>query len=179
MNRPEIVRLHFLRHGPAVKRGTWDGEESLRPLTEQGGRQVEAEGRALSGLLSFDIILTSPYERAAATARLFATGIGTPQIPRIVPDLAPGFDLKSLKALVDARHQGQSVLLVGHEPDFSELIGNLCGRVRIDMGKGGLARVDWDRGSGSATLQWFFPAELVIAIGRGAPRGTANSGEAD
>ncbi|HEX6687352.1 MAG TPA: histidine phosphatase family protein [Solirubrobacterales bacterium] len=124
--------IYLLRHGDA-ERG--DGDDAARRLTAKGERQSELAGRALAALgAEIDACLTSPKMRAADTARLACDQL---QIePEIAEELGGGgFDSPSLAA-----GRGD-VMLVGHEPDFSNEIARLTG-ARAKLRKGGLAIVD-------------------------------------
>jgi phosphohistidine phosphatase len=125
--------IWFLRHGDAED--TTPDEE--RRLTGKGRRQAEAAGAALAKIgVELDVCLTSPKVRAHETAVLACAAIGGEIDVVIEPRLAGGaFDPLELAAGLD------EVLLVGHEPDFSQAIGELTGG-RVDMKKGGVAAVD-------------------------------------
>jgi phosphohistidine phosphatase len=124
--------IWLLRHGDAAD-GSPDAE---RPLTEKGRRQSRAAGAALTALgVKLDACLTSPRVRALDTARLACEQLGVE--PREEPKLAGGpFDPAELAA-----GEGDDVLLVGHDPDFSEAVHRLTG-ARVRMKKGGLAGID-------------------------------------
>jgi len=54
------------------------------------------------------------------------------------------------------------VMLVGHEPDFSSLIGALTGGSQVLMKKGGLGRVDIELlEQGAGTLVWLLPPRVL------------------
>ena len=122
----------MLRHGDAAQ-GSPDAE---RPLTDKGREQSSAAGAALKALgVTIDACLTSPKVRAADTARLACEQLGGVE-PQLEPKLAGGpFDPVELAAGL-----GDDVLLVGHEPDFSEALHAITG-ARVDFKKGGLAAV--------------------------------------
>jgi phosphohistidine phosphatase len=124
--------IWLLRHGDA-EQGSPDAE---RPLTDKGRRQASAAGAALKELgVKFDACLTSPKKRAADTATIACEPLGV--APQDEPRLAGGhFDPIELAAGV-----GEEVLLVGHEPDFSNAVRDLTGG-DIDFKKGGLAALD-------------------------------------
>lgn len=137
------LKLYFLRHGKAMARADWRDDDGLRPLTEEGERLMVAEApairRATKGL---ELILTSPLVRARRTAEIVAEAM------RMEGDLADddglghGLDAAVLRGIVAAHPGVSSLMVVGHEPDFSLTIAELIGGGRIDMKKGGLARVD-------------------------------------
>ena len=84
--------------------------------------------------VELDACLTSPKLRAADTARLACAALGV--VPREESALAGGpFDAHGLAAGL-----GEEVLLVGHDPDFSEAVHGLTG-ARVSMKKGGLAGI--------------------------------------
>lgn len=122
----------MLRHGDAE-----DGSpDAARPLTPKGEGQAQAAGAALSRLgVSLDACVTSPRVRAADTARLACEALG----------VEPGEDERlsggSFDPLELAEGLGEEVMLVGHEPDFSEAVRALTGG-RVKMKKGGLAAID-------------------------------------
>jgi phosphohistidine phosphatase len=125
--------IWLLRHGDAeAGEGKPDAE---RDLTEKGERQSRDAGRALKELgVELEICLTSPKVRARRTAELVCESLGAP----IEDDerLAGGdFDPLELAA-----GRGD-VMLVGHEPDFSQAVAMATGS-RVKMKKGGIAAID-------------------------------------
>ena len=125
--------LLLLRHGDAAD-GSPDAE---RPLTDKGREQARAAGAALRALgVSVDACLSSPKVRAMDTARLACEALGGLEAR---PDdrLAGGpFDAEQVAA-----GQGDAVLLVGHEPDFSSAVRELTGG-RAKLKKGGIALIE-------------------------------------
>jgi phosphohistidine phosphatase len=137
--------IYLLRHGDAEP---GDGDDDARRLTAKGERQARDAGRALAALdADLDACLTSPKLRAAETARLACEALGLE--PETAAELrGGGFD-----ALALAAGRGE-VLLVGHEPDFSNELARHTG-AHAKLKKGGLAAVDG--GTLHALLR---PAEL-------------------
>jgi phosphohistidine phosphatase len=124
--------IYFLRHGDAEHETSNDVD---RRLTEKGERQAEAAGRALAALKAgIDVCLTSPKVRAEQTARLACKHLDVEV--EIAEELRGGrFDAVALAA-----GRGD-VLLVGHEPDFSNAIADLTGG-QVKLRKGGIACVE-------------------------------------
>jgi phosphohistidine phosphatase len=125
--------IYLLRHGAAE-----DGEDKpdeARELTEKGRRQSEAAGKAMAAMgVDIDACLTSPKIRARDTARLACEPLGV-EVEEVDELRGGPFDAPQLAA-----GRGD-VLLVGHEPDFSDEIARLTG-ARVKLKKGGLAVVD-------------------------------------
>lgn len=138
--------IYLLRHGVAERS---NGEDAKRRLTAEGERQSEAAGRALATLAApIEACLTSPKLRAAETARLACQALGVE--PEVAAELSGGdFDGPHLAA-----GRGE-VLLVGHEPSFSNEIARLTG-AKVKLRKGGLAIVD-----GNTLLALLGPRELA------------------
>lgn len=157
------MKVYFLRHGRAESRADWRGADGDRPLTAEGEELVRREAKTLGAFgLAPDVIVTSPLARARRTAELVADGLGLGE--RLVDDerLAPGFDVRRLERLLAAHGPAESVLVVGHEPDFSATVGELIGGGEIVMKKGGLARVDVTAPvAGGGELVWLLTPPLL------------------
>lgn len=151
MRAYDAAVIYLLRHGDAEH---GDGDDAARRLTSDGERQAEAAGRALAVLGGkVDACLTSPKVRAAETARLSCEALGIEH--EIAQELAGGdFDAHGLAA-----GRGD-VLLVGHEPSFSNEIARLTG-ARAKLRKGGLASVD-----GGTLVGLLGPVELLAIASR-------------
>jgi phosphohistidine phosphatase SixA len=156
------VALHLLRHGDAGDAEAWTGDDDVRPLSDKGVRQAERLGLHLA-LAGFDpdIILTSPKLRAAQTADIVAAAIDKPVT--IDEKLGKSFGLGTLGKLLGEHANPQQPVLVGHDPDFSELLATLTGARTLPMKKGALARVDLVIGPepGGGVLRWLIPPDAL------------------
>jgi len=154
------VELLFLRHGPAGSRTEWTRPDAERPLTDQGRAVVRRAAALLADAdVRVDAVITSPYARARETAEIAADELGASD--RLVDDerLTPGFDRDGLAGVI-ADHSGAGCLmLVGHEPDFSETIGALTGG-DVVVKKAGIARVDVDEHTLRGRLLWLLAPVL-------------------
>lgn len=157
------MKLYFLRHGLAVQSEQWDGDDRGRPLTEEGVRKMAREAKALARLdLGLDRILTSPLVRARQTAELVAGELGLADGCVEDERLAPGFAVPDLVRILQAYPRSAALMLVGHEPDFSRVIGRLIGGGNVECRKGGIARVDLpDPASPFGTLVWLIPPKAL------------------
>jgi phosphohistidine phosphatase len=137
-------QLWLLRHGEAEPHGMREDYE--RRLTERGERQSQAAGAALAGLgLTFEAVYTSPRVRAADTARLACAALGVE--PVVHEPLSGGFGADDALELLASEGEDARILVVGHEPDFSQTVHDLTGG-RIDLKKGGVAGVRVARRAG-------------------------------
>lgn len=161
--------LYILRHAIAVSReDARFRRDSERPLTAKGTAKLRKVVRGMKALgLSFDLILTSPYVRARETAELVADGLGAATKVERTPNLAPDGDPRAVMTLIGSRRrEGESILLVGHEPCLSRLISVLVSgdeRTAITMKKAGLCRlaIQGPRYGRCARLEWLLtPAQL-------------------
>jgi phosphohistidine phosphatase len=166
------MNLYILRHGLAAERDPQSfPDDSRRPLLEKGEERTRLCGDALRALeVSFDRILSSPYLRASQTAEIVAATLGLKKRLEFREELAPGGDAKALLRYVNGlRPAPENVLLVGHEPDLSELISRLISggpAAAIAMKKGGLAKLAIEaelRYARCATLSWLLtPKQMAL-----------------
>jgi phosphohistidine phosphatase len=137
-------QLWLLRHGEAEPHDAND--DAARQLTERGRDQARSAGRALAALgVQIHLAFTSPKVRARDTAVLACEALGCDPIEH--EPLAAGFDHYDALELLAIAGDDQRVLVVGHEPDFSQVVHDLAGG-RIALKKGGVAamRIDGTNG---------------------------------
>jgi phosphohistidine phosphatase len=155
--------LYFLRHGLASDSDTWTGDDSERPLTNEGLLLMKTSANTLKKIgVKIDAILSSPLKRAVQTAQIAAMALGVD----VIQDerLAYGFSMESLSEIIAEHSQSIAIMLVGHEPDFSSLVSALTGGSEIVMKKGGLARVDLIESSPpKGELVWLLPPKVLAA----------------
>jgi phosphohistidine phosphatase len=155
------LELYLLRHAHAGDSSKWDGPDSERPLSPKGRRQASRLGAFLAERgFAPDAIVTSPKLRARQTAELVADAIGLAVSvdERLVGDLDP-----DIVGAIAEHVGGTSVVLVGHDPDFSELLATLSGSEFLPMKKAAMARLDMALPvqPGSGVLRWLLPPDLV------------------
>ncbi|MGI9114593.1 MAG: phosphohistidine phosphatase SixA [Chthoniobacterales bacterium] len=151
------MTICFLRHADADW-PDWDKPDDERPLTRRGRKQTERMAKFL-GRIQFapNAILTSPLPRAAQTAEIVAKRLCV--AAQTEPALAPGFKFEALHKLVE-KSPAESVLVVGHEPDFSRAIKALTsGEVKLTTA--GVALVETDQGCKSGRLLWLLPPRIA------------------
>jgi phosphohistidine phosphatase len=112
------MRLLIVRHAEAAP----GDPDDLRPLTPAGRAQAERLGDSLrAGGIEPDAVLSSPLLRARQTAQ--ALGFGEPDVDE---RLAPGAAPSNIRDA--ARDRGETVVVVGHQPDCGRAIAELAGR---------------------------------------------------
>ncbi len=166
------MNLYIVRHAIAANESP-EGDDSQRPLTDQGRRKMYRISKALKDLgESLDVILTSPYLRATPTARLLAKNLGVPKDRILVTDtLSPAGEVFDLVKLIGEKCQGmESIALVGHEPYLSRLIALLISgdpSLAITLKKGGVCRLAIEalQPSRCATLEWLLTPAQLVGIG--------------
>ena len=130
------VQLWLLRHGEAEPHGS--APDFQRALTAKGEDQSRQAGAALARMgIAPAACYSSPKVRARETARLACAslGVGVEE----ADSLAGDFDVGALRDLLSGHDGGDCVLIVGHEPDFSQLVHDLT--ARVDVKKGGLVQL--------------------------------------
>ncbi len=155
------MKLMFLRHGIAEDEGP-DGSDFSRRLTDEGKREIEREAESMARIgLKPGIILTSPLARAVQTAEIVAKALGMTDRLREEPRLA-GFSLEHLRTIATAHSDRRSIMLVGHEPSFSTVVGQLIGGANVRMKKGALAVVEAEAITmGGGVLQVLAPPSVL------------------
>jgi phosphohistidine phosphatase SixA len=112
------VRLFVVRHAEAAP-----GEpDDLRPLTDAGRAAAHALGEVLAAE-NLDAVVSSPLLRARETADAIARAAGLEAVTD--ERLAPGASADDMRAIARA---GDTVVIVGHQPDCSEVVLALTGR---------------------------------------------------
>jgi len=134
------MQLYFFRHALAeIADGSMPDEE--RKLTQEGIVRTRHTVRLLKLLgITPTRLFTSPLTRARQTADILGHTLEI--AVQVRKELSPGFSLAAITSLTRDLGMEDSVIFVGHEPDFSHIISTLTGGGQVVMKKGGLARVD-------------------------------------
>ncbi len=156
------MNIFILRHGIAVDRGTPGSEkDSERPLTSKGKRQLRKSAAAMKKMkLRFNLILSSPYERARRTAEIVAEELKLKKRLKFTDALkCEGDPAELIAEIARLKPTPGNLLLVGHEPYLSHLASLLaCGNddLAIDLRKGGLCKLETEnlRAGKCARLAW-------------------------
>jgi phosphohistidine phosphatase len=148
-------QLWLLRHGEAEPHDA--APDAERRLTPRGEEQARAAGRALAALqITFQAVYTSAKVRARDTALLACEALD--EEPIVTPVLAEGFSVADARDLLLGVEPDGRILVVGHNPDFAQVVHDLTGG-RVDFKKGGIAAVRLE-GSGGELIVLLRPREI-------------------
>lgn len=152
--------LLLMRHGVA-ERGAVGTEDAERALTPDGRRRLEHAARAMTALLPEPArILCSPLRRARQTAEMLAREYGVAaETDRL---LAPGARKEEVLELASRHADEPALLLIGHQPDLSMIVYDLCER-DVHYDEGGVAAIELIDGWQKGQLQAFYRGEDLAA----------------
>jgi phosphohistidine phosphatase len=143
------VDVYLVRHAIAAERDPvrWP-DDGNRPLTPEGEARFRVAARGLRRIVpSVELVLSSPMVRAWQTAEILVEEAGWPK-PHREATLAAGQSATRAVTALRAHSDRQSVAVVGHEPNLSELVGRLVAGpeegLAIEVKKGGVVCVGLD-----------------------------------
>jgi phosphohistidine phosphatase len=167
--------LYLMRHGIATPREEHPNmADAERALTEEGVRKTGQVAHGLAQLgITCEWIFTSPLVRARQTAEIAAQAIGLKERIEEWSELGAGGSNEALLRRLQTVAQGKqfrSVLLVGHEPQLSELTSLLLSgksNLSVDFRKAAVCCLQagpslrW----GQATLRWLLTPKQLRLLG--------------
>lgn len=153
--------VYLLRHADAETVALSDG---ARPLSEKGHEQAKKVARFCEAHgIEISTVLTSPLRRAHETARPVAAALRADLV--IAPWLASGMHPHAAFEELRAYRAQGAVMLVGHEPDFSQFAAHLLGlpsNTSLHVRKASITMIDLDVfRPGAATLQFCIPCRMM------------------
>ncbi len=157
------MNLYLIRHAeaenPTILKSDFD-----RKLTQNG---IEKFTQAVIGwknlIKDFDYIVTSPYLRALQTAEIVSMHY-PPGNGKLIQDskLGCGSITDDIIEIIDSL-KADNIALVGHEPDFSELVSALISNsgAFLNFKKGMIAKINFNGKirKGSGILDFFIPVK--------------------
>lgn len=157
------MTLYLMRHGIAYERSEWGGSDDSRPLTDDGMIRTRAVAKALKKEKkpSFGMIWSSPLVRARQTAEIVGDVFETKILE--CEALSPGTNVKILAKSISGKPLPDSVLFVGHEPDFGIMLSDLVGDDDVHpFKKAAVACLKGDFKAGAMKLEWYLaPRDLL------------------
>jgi phosphohistidine phosphatase len=159
------MQVYLLRHGIAEE-GSSNGHDADRALTSEGRRKLRQvlQAAARAGV-DPTLILTSPLKRAVQTAEIAQSVLKHKNDLVPTKALTPGSTVEQVWDEIRAHQNEKALLLVGHNPLFSELAAYLLGTrtLQFEFKKGALLRVDLDSfpPHPKGALRWHLTAKLA------------------
>jgi phosphohistidine phosphatase len=161
-----MAELILLRHGKSDW-STGHGDDAGRPLSARGRQAAIVMGRVLSAAgHEPDFVLTSPAARAYSTAEMAASGGGWQAAVHVVDELYGSGPMAVLAAIRSVPAPSNRLMVVGHEPTWSETVRILIGGGDVRMATGTAAGLEvlvhsWEAiGPGTCRLSWLLPPRL-------------------
>lgn len=143
------MQVILVRHGAAENFEIGASRpDSDRQLTQEGRRQMKQVATGLHRIIgNVDVIATSPYVRAVQTAEILSEEFdeARPTDIQEIDALKSGTDPETMTEWLATQDPEATIMLVGHEPDFSLFLAYLttndCGSY-AKFSKGGVCLVD-------------------------------------
>jgi phosphohistidine phosphatase len=164
--------LYLVRHAIAEDASP-SGRDADRALTAEGKAKMRRGAQGLRALgVRLDLILTSPYRRAAETAEILAAALGDVEV-RPLPELAAGAQVPELLAALRPFRHLEALALVGHQPDLgilaSEVATGSPSLHPLAFKKGGIAcfTISAPRSGFRGELVWFMTPKQLRALRAG------------
>src|SRR5437867_11152782 len=157
----------LLRHGIAVDREAWKGQEAQRPLTPKGAEKTRA---VVSGLLRLGLdpthLLSSPFARALDTAKFLRDAFHMRGEVQVCDELLPDAPPDKLFPVLASLPEDACVVCVGHEPNLGLAAGvMLFGRPApgLSLKKAGACCIRFDDGpkAGKGALWWWLTPDQL------------------
>jgi len=122
--------LFLIRHA----KSSWEDmtlDDKDRPLNDRGKRDAPRVGKQLAKHgVKPDLILSSPATRALATAEIIAKALDYKRGALVVDDRLYAVDADTLLDVIrQLDDRAQCVMLIGHNPELTELANRLSSEV--------------------------------------------------
>jgi phosphohistidine phosphatase len=163
------MNLYILRHASAGVRRENPLLDVNRPLDKDGKTQSLQLAHVLNAMkISFDMVVSSPLKRSLQTAQLVATETGFEQKILSTAALAPTATFAQFQKLLRDCAAYENVLVVGHNPNLTQFLGQLLAGPTetsvpgVRLRKGTLARISLLKGP--AILQSLLDPRIVRAL---------------
>ena len=165
------MKLYLIRHSNAVDPGTPEyADDSQRPLSEKGREKMRSIASALQevGVIP-ELILSSPFVRAAQTAEILARRLKYKKEIAFSDSLVPVGNADTLIGEINEKYSVDELVLVGHEPSLSALVGALAAgnaEVAVNFKNGSVCCLSADdlHTERRATLEWLLTPKILSKL---------------
>lgn len=159
------MQVYLLRHGIAEENRLGKSDAD-RELTAEGRRRLRETLRAAAQAdVKPAVILSSPLVRAVQSAEIAAEAVQYREKILRTKALLPNGRVEAVWDELRVHQDVRELMLVGHDPLFTQLAGYLLGvpELQIDFKKGAVLRVDFESfgAAPKGILRWFLTAKLA------------------
>jgi phosphohistidine phosphatase len=165
------MKIYLIRHSNAVDPGTPEyDDDSQRPLTEKGRDKMKKIAFALKGLgIKPDIIVSSSYVRAQQTAEILAKVLKYKKELVFSDTITSMGKADEIIGEINGKYNVDELVLVGHEPCFSMLIGTLTAGnpdLTVNLKNGSVCCLSADdlRIDRKAVMEWLLPPKILTEL---------------
>lgn len=156
------MNLYLIRHSISEKL-TPPKKDFERELTPEGIELINNASEGWTKIIPpFDLILYSPYVRAEQTARIIAQVLNITDKLIKENNLAAGCSTGNLIDVLSV-YDESNIAVVGHQPDLSNHISNLCCTNHLNIGfpPAAIAKISFNGmlKFGRGRLEFLIPAE--------------------
>ena len=157
--------LYLVRHGIAIDRSDPKAPaEAERPLTAKGVQKTRGTALGVRALgVKPDVLITSPYTRAAQTAEIFAEALGfAVEKIRVSDALKPGANPADIVKEI-AGVKAKELMCFGHAPHLDMTIAHLAGAKAVftELKKAGVACFEDTAPHGRWVLLWMMTPKAL------------------
>jgi len=161
--------LYLVRHGIAIDRtDPQSPPEAERPLTAKGVQKTRSAALGLRALKAKpDVLITSPYVRAAQTAEIFAEALGfAPDKIRVSEALKPAADPAVIVKEL-SQWKAKEAMCFGHAPHMDRLFEHLAGArgAFTELKNAGVACLEHVGGQSRWLLRWLVTPKILRDLG--------------
>lgn len=132
---PDVTTVLLVRHAKAGDRASWNGDDDLRPLSENG--QVQAAAlRTVLGLFGPTLVISAPRLRCVQTVRPIAEELGKEVLhePLFSEEGYAGDPRASLARLDEVVGEGGTPIISSQGKVIPELVSRLAERDGVPVG---------------------------------------------
>lgn len=157
-----MPEIYLIRHAKADERGAKYPNDAKRPLIDKGVKQAQTLAKVFTALnIAFDHIFSSPYTRAAQTAKPLEACLKSGRI-QYLDSLTGSDDAGLLKDIQSHSGKAETIALVGHEPYLGGFASFLLGTKNLNMNfkKSAFILLSGRLEAGKMTLDMFVPYSI-------------------
>lgn len=159
-----MITLILVRHGDAEPQSV-DKQDKDRRLLKKGVKQMKRVANFIDKMnYNLDRIIVSPYVRAIQSAEVILDELGEEANRiEIFEELSPDKDQLIFAQKLKDFKDPSTILVVGHEPYLSKLIGTLT-KAQVEIKRGGVAVVEYDVSKSKGDLKLLLTQDVLRLI---------------